>query len=396
MSEAGPPIAFNPADLNLDDLRLSGDGAEGGRLVEVRDVIRGKIEAGLKRDGEEVRALCAWLKPPAAGLEGRALVIDAGGTNVRAAVVEVAPGNSRVAAGPKGARLEVRDAQRTAAEFYGQQTELAAALEPEGGLPLGYCFSYPSASLPSGDAELITWTKGIDIPEVVGTKVGASLQAALSERGIETGKLVVLNDTVAALLAGAPHATDPQRAIGLIVGTGTNMAAFFSGEGRKLDGSEPVAVNLESGNVTPPFLTPLDDAIDQASNNPGQQRFEKAVSGHFLPQLFRAACPELKINPAAGAEVLAQHAGTDSPPGEIARALLERSADLVGAGLAAVGDLMGGDGEVTVLAEGGLFWNAHGYPERVTAAFDRLNSSGLRIKHVEHANLIGSAVAALA
>lgn len=386
MADAATPIAFE-----LDDLRL-----DHGRLTEVRDTLRSKIDAGLRADGEEVRALCAWLKPPAPGLEGKALVVDAGGTNVRAAVVEVGEGRTGVIAGPHGARLEVRDTARTAAEFFHQQTALAAALEVPAGLPLGYCFSYPSTSLPDGDAELITWTKGIDIPELVGTRVGAALKATLAERGIETSKLVVLNDTVAALLAGTPHASDPRRTIGLIVGTGTNMAAFFSGEGRKLEGDDALAVNLESGNITPPFLTALDDAIDAASNNPRQQRFEKAVSGHFLPQLFRAACPELKINPAAGAEVLAQHAATDTHQGAIARALLDRSADLVGAGLAAVTDLLDGEGPVTVLAEGGLFWNAHGYPERVTAAFDQLNSSGLRIKHVEHANLIGSAVAALA
>ena len=380
------PVAFALEDLHL----------TGGRLVEVRDAMRAKIEAGLKQDGEEVRALNAWLKPPAKHLQGRALVVDAGGTNVRAAVVEVSAEGGGVVSGPRGARLEVRDTERTAAEFYGQQTELAAALEAPGDLPLGYCFSYPSTSLPGGDAELITWTKGIDIPEVVGTRVGAALQSALRDKGIETSKLVVLNDTVAALLAGAPHAADPKRTIGLIVGTGTNMAAFFSGKDRKLESDDVLAVNLESGNITPPFLTPLDDAIDQVSNNPGQQRFEKAVSGHFLPQLFRAACPELNINPAAGAEVLAQHAGAETRQGKIARALLDRSADLVGAGLAAVADLLDGEGEVTVLAEGGLFWNAHGYPERVTAAFDQLNPSGLSIRHIEHANLIGSAVAALA
>jgi hexokinase len=380
-----------PVAVDLADLRLEGD-----RLAHVRDVVRAKIDAGLRTDGEEVRALNAWLKPPAKGLEGRALVVDAGGTNVRAAVVEVGPGRSGVVAGPKGARLEVRDTQRTAAQFYAQQTDLAAALDAPPGLPLGYCFSYPSTSLPDGDAELITWTKGIDIPEVVGSRVGAALQGALNDRGITTGQLVVLNDTVAALLAGAPHAADPKRTIGLIVGTGTNMAAFFSGKDRKLESDDVLAVNLESGNITPPLLTALDDAVDAASNNPGQQRFEKAVSGHFLPQLFRAACPELDINPAAGAEVLAQHAGADTRQGEIARALLDRSADLVGAGLAAVADLLDGEGEVTVLAEGGLFWNAHGYPERVTAAFDRLNGSGLEIRHIEHANLIGSAVAALA
>ena len=43
-----------------------------------------------------------------------------------------------------------------------------------------------------------------------------------------------------------------------------------------------MAINLESGNFSPPHLTTADDALDRASDNPGAQRFEKAVPGAWL------------------------------------------------------------------------------------------------------------------
>src|SRR5690606_38623673 len=93
-----------------------------------------------------------------------------------------------------------------------------------------YCFSYPSENTPERDSRLLRWTKGIDIPGVEGTMVGTQLSRALTAAGVGPGPVRVLNDTIASMLGGAcVHREVPsERTIGLIVGTGNNMAGFFT------------------------------------------------------------------------------------------------------------------------------------------------------------------------
>lgn len=374
-------------------------------LQDIRVSLRARILEGLTHDGREIRALPAFVGCPPRGLTGSALVVDVGGTNLRAAQVRLTDQGAVVEKGPVSARLDAREGAGGRDDFFGQHAAIVAELAPDPGLPLGYCFSYPSEVLPDGDARLLGWTKGIAVAGVVGERVGALLREALANRGIPTSSVFVLNDTVAALLAGAGQVAVtaqavPERTIGLIVGTGTNMAAYFDATtltklGAGLAG--PLAVNLESGAFHPPHLTAVDDKLALSAAPVGGQRFEKAVSGHYLPLLFAEAGgrPADEHDAPSSASVVdaAQGQGPEAP---LAAALLARSAELVGAGLAAVGDLLPGEGPIAVLAEGGLYWNAPGYDDRVRATLAALAPE--RPTHVlrgEEANLVGAATAAL-
>ncbi|MCB9649023.1 MAG: hypothetical protein H6730_20835 [Deltaproteobacteria bacterium] len=387
----------------LDALRLTP-----AQLAELRDTLAARIREGLTEDEREIRALPAHLPPPPAGLAGEALVVDTGGTNMRAAVVALAAdGGAKVVKGPVQARLPMREeggADIDADGFFALQADLAARLDSGAGLPLGYCFSYPSAVLPSRDARLIRWTKGIDVPGVEGALVGDGLARALGARGLAPCRVAVVNDTVASLLAGAQQAPGrPRDMVGLIAGTGTNMAGFYDArQAPKLaafPGAGTMAVNLESGNFDPPHLTALDRAVDEASNNPGQQRFEKAVSGFYLPFLLAAALPEAGVDPEAGTGPLVgwRDAG-EGRRGEVAGLLLDRSADMIAAGLAAAITTYPADAlEVGILAEGSLFWRATGYSARVQATLPSLLPAGRRcsVLRIDEANLVGAAAAAL-
>ncbi|RMH00899.1 MAG: hypothetical protein D6702_12740, partial [Planctomycetota bacterium] len=231
-----------PSASELAALRL-----DRSTLLEVRDTFRARLEAVLSGADDEIAALPAWLPPPPPGLAGQALVVDAGGSNVRAAWVELPAGGGGLVrhAGPVHAELP-RDVD--AGGLFAFQAELAAELGPPPGLPVGYCFSYPSDCRPDGDAVLRRWTKGVAIPGVEGRPVGAPLRAALADRGLRPGPVRVLNDAVAALLAAAWTAGAESECVGLIVGTGSNMAAFL----RRPPDREARAVNLESGNFRPP------------------------------------------------------------------------------------------------------------------------------------------------
>jgi hexokinase len=385
------------------------------QLQAVRNILRQRLEEGLAAPGRELAMLPAFLPPPPPGLAGEAVAMDAGGTHLRAARVVLAPG--RVPGLPSGVAGEAlpgaagRPAS-DAAGFFAAHSRVLAAAGGGAGLPVGYCFSYPITSRPDGDAVLNAWTKEVRVEGMLGRAVGALLREHLSRAGHATGPVVVLNDTIAALEAGVSlPGVAASRAVGLIVGTGTNMGAFLPtaripklDEGQRRSMSH-MAVNFESGAFVPPGLGPADEAVDRASLNPGAQRFEKAVSGAYLGQVFSAAALALGL-PLPPGEVETRQvsewaaAAGDGPLNSLARAVLARSADLVAAALAATADLLGGEGDLNVCAEGSLFWKGPGYAPRVRTTLERLldqqgTPAAANLFSVENANLVGSALAAL-
>ncbi|HEX4534700.1 MAG TPA: hypothetical protein VH000_10750, partial [Rhizomicrobium sp.] len=235
-----------------------------------------------------------------------------------------------------------------------------------------------------------------------------------------------LNDTVASLLAGAYLAQQFTHHIGLIVGTGNNMAGFFrvkdipklASDARR-PGDVEMAVNLESGNFDPgALLTGWDDAVDAVSppEQRGRQRFEKAVSGAYLPWLLWFAAGEDACraahfdprDPQTNAGTVADARG-DPRIGAAATAIIDRSADFTAAALAAlIGLYARGKTDVRagVLAEGTLFWKTPGYAARVmetlgpllpgTAKAELIDkpASGTATQAIDP-NLIGAAAAAL-
>ncbi|MGE0496116.1 MAG: hypothetical protein AB7S38_43325 [Vulcanimicrobiota bacterium] len=374
------------------------------QLLEIRDTLKARVLDGLAREGTEIACLPTYLPLPDGPQRGEALVMDAGGTNMRASVVTLADGGNRVEAGPLGDRVPTgRDGKPVAGDrFFEAQAELFQQLGPKGGCPLGYCFSYPAEVLASRDARLIRWTKGVDVAGVEGTLVGSRLAKALEKLSIPTNGVTVLNDTVASLLGGVLFERKPEfadRFIGLIVGTGTNMAGVFSARAltKVKEWSGNMLVNLESGNFHPPHLQAFDDDYDRESDNPGRQRFEKAVSGYYLPYLFDRLSPGT-IDPARGSAQLVEL--REQGKGEAARLagqLLGRSADLVAAGLAALCEIYT-PGPTAILGEGSLLWGDPQFATRMEERVNDLISSGRSaqlVKQRENVNLFGAASAAL-
>ena len=159
-----------------------------------------------------------------------------------------------------------------------------------------------------------------------------------------------------------------------------------------------MAVNLESGNLQLAELTGWDLTLDMASDNPTLQAFEKAVSGRYLPRLFLIAADDPHAcDPDEGAGALVRLREQGPPElAELAAGVLDRSADLVACGLAAVLDCLP-PGRCHVAAEGGLFWGAPGYAQRVRTTLVELlgGDDRVHITHIPDANLAGAAAAAL-
>jgi hexokinase len=429
------PILINVAVSNLTSFALSDT-----QLEQVQEALAVELRLGLKAQEQKVAVLPTYFSVPTAQRSGQCLAIDCGGTNIRAALVECTDnGEFKILAGPVEAKVPPSHSQTPSNVFFDKHVELVHQLGDISCVPVGYCFSYPSKNTVDGDAELLHWTKGLQFKDMVGTMVGTHLKNALNEAGVPVNSIRVLNDTVAALFSRP--VLRQSTCIGLIVGTGFNIATFARGEQIKKcadwPSTEMMALNLESGNFCPPGLTSFDHALDAASNNQGAQRYEKAVSGLYLPELFARTCPGAVTCNNGGDLVALRDRDPSSHEGQWAGAILKRSADLVASGLAAVVDVFGpldrtsrcrevqdvrerpldrtsrcrevqdvrerptgaqSKWPVEILAEGGLFWGDPKYALQVKIQLERRLGSGysLSFRHTENANIIGAARAALA
>lgn len=383
------------------------------QLEDIRDDFVGRFRAGLASEGEQIKCLPAYLPRPTTTPTGEACVLDLGGTNLRVGGVRLDHGSAellgeevtdsalmRLAKTPKGL---------TEAEFFQRQATAAASALEKRVLPVGYCFSFPARVQEDGTAELVQWTKNVQLAGLVNENVARRLKVAIGERvGQDVPSIFTVNDTVAALMAAVVLRPGFDRYVGLIAGTGTNTATFVPGESLsklKRPWNKPeMAINLESGGYHPPHLTPLDDEVATSFGDGNVQRFEKAMAGSYLPYLF-ARLTESTMNPAdadAGWQLVKMRHRGDRV-GRVARALVDRSADLVAAKIAGLVAAHPEGGRMAILGEGSFIAKTGGYVERVRSRLDALLPEPAEVELFTYepgddkpsANFIGSACAAL-
>ena len=390
------------------------------QLKGIAHAFREKVEEGLNKNNAEIQCIPTFILPKATDVKGKALVLDLGGTNYRVAIVDfstekpiIYPNN-----GWKKDMSIMKSPGYTREELFKELADLIVEIKREEEMPIGYCFSYPTESIPGGDARLLRWTKGVDIREMVGEFIGKPLLDYLNERNkIKFTNIKVLNDTVASLFAGLTDKSYDAY-IGLIVGTGTNMATFIPSD--KITKLDPechvqglIPVNLESGNFYPPFLTAVDDTVDATSDSLGKQRFEKAVSGMYLGDILKAAFPLEEFEEKFDARKLTAMMNYPDIHKDIyvqvAHWIYNRSAQLVAASLAGLIALLKSYNRdihrVCLIAEGSLFWSESrkdkNYNILVMEKLQELlrelelEDVEVHINSMDNANLIGTGIAAL-
>ena len=388
------------------------------QLLDIANDLRQKIETGLQKDGTEIKCLPTYIHPKKDGIKGDATVFDLGGTNFRAAVVSVGEETKITSIAEKDI-TEMKSAGFTEDDLYVSQAKAINQLNLPKNSPIGYCFSYPAKSLINGDAELINWTKGVNIAGMAGKPIGKPLVEFLNKNTNGSfNKIAVVNDTITSLFAGLMN-PGYDAYVGLIVGTGTNMATFFPSEyipkiKDLKDWSGETPVNLESGNFDPPHLTLLDAEVDANSDNKGFQRFEKAISGMYLGRIFRHVFPndglEINLDAAGLSRMMNNPEEYKLEYVETAFQIYERSAKLVAASIAGLvlnlNSAYPSVKKIQVLAEGSLFWSkvkAHDttYVEVVKTCLKELlaecdlSDTVVDISRIENANLIGAAMSVL-
>lgn len=363
------------------------------------------------------------------------IVIDAGGTNLRMAVISFdSSGKANV---DDLSRYQMPGIERelSADEFFNAFVEY---LQPIIGRSekIGFCFSYPADISPDRDGRLINWTKDIKVPEVEGMFVGSGLLDAMGEAG-SGRRITVLNDTIATLLAGKAAAAgrELESYVGLILGTGTNIAYVEKNANitkrKDIDKAGSQAINVESGNFALVPQGDIDRALDEESSNPGQQRLEKMIAGLYCGDmilralksaaeegLFASVCADyiMGIGELSGRQIDCFLSGSGNSPlvsesigaddaliiKGILEGIYERSSKLTAINISAA-VLKSGAGldaarPVCVNIDGSTYYKSVGFRGMVEGYLSRiLGGRGINYElvRVDEAPLIGAAVAGL-
>jgi len=370
------------------------------------------------------------------------IVMDAGGTNFRTAMVcfdrQGVPKIENLRLFPMPGIKEQVGKQ----EFF---NTMAGYLDEviDKSANIGFCFSYPIEIFPSKDGKVLYFSKEIKADEVAGQMIGENLNAAIISSGRrDEKKIVLLNDTVTTLLAGRASAAGRSfdTYIGFILGTGTNCCYVERNKNitktPDLDPAKSQIVNVESGGFGKAPQGKIDKEFDKSSLNPGMYTFEKMISGAYVGPLslwtLKAAAdaglfskdftrriksveqvttkdindlisfPEGRQGPFSSA--LAATKGDDIETAcRLIDRLIERAAKLAAIKLssAAIKSDRGRDPAhpVCIVAEGTTFYHLRYLKQRVEYYLkDYLeNRKGIyyEIMNVENATLIGAAIAGL-
>lgn len=215
------------------------------------------------------------------------LAIDAGGTNFRAALITFRKNGETEIGKIHHHPMPGLDREISAAEFFETMAEYVKPLVDKTD-KIGFCFSYATEIFPNKDGKLLHFSKEVKAPEVVGKMIGKSLLDALQLPGKE---IVLLNDTVATLLAGksASIGKSYDSYVGFILGTGSNICYIEKNSNilkmSDIDPERSQIINTEGGNFARTQRTELDIQFDNSTASPGQGILEKMFSGGYFGNL---------------------------------------------------------------------------------------------------------------
>ncbi len=258
--------------------------------------VREEMERGLRGEPSSLGMFPSYLHGSGRLLtDTPALVIDAGGTNLRVARVRFTADGRAVTEVLRKSRMPGTRGEEIGAEEMFRAVAAEALEAAEGCERACISFSYPCEVLPGGDGRTIRLTKELHVRGLVGSAVCAPLEAALRELGAKgERRWRLINDTVGSMLGGMAESAGQGYAdyVGLILGTGTNTccsipAADIRKSPAAMAMGGDVIVNLESGGFHGLLQGDGDRILDEASEEPGAQWAEKMISGGYYPPLLR-------------------------------------------------------------------------------------------------------------
>ena len=263
-----------------------------------------EMERGLTGAGSSLAMIPSYISPVTSIPPGKTvLALDAGGTNLRASLVQFSENGEASAQGTRKTPMPGTNGHVSAQQFFDIIADAALPLLKETKVEgIGFTFSYPMEITADADGILLEFSKEVDAPDVFGKSIGKGLRDSLASKGFKyDGPIVMLNDTVATLLSGlASILPDGEKTrtrndfgaqgspvIGFILGTGFNTA-YPESNIPKINfnrADSPQIVVCESGNFTIRNRGQLDREYDNTTKNPGRYTLEKAASGAYLGPL---------------------------------------------------------------------------------------------------------------
>jgi len=281
------------------------------------------LENGLKKPGQVVPMIPTFVFGwPSGEEQGDFLALDLGGTNLRVCLVSLL-GHGKFEITQSKYRLTEEQKQEDGeklfdfcaeclkafieSDLYPEVTQADDAdpdkvVKPGKVLPLGFTFSYPCLQNRIDHGELIRWTKGFGAPNTEGHDVAEMFRKSLQKYDVPVELTALINDTTGTLIAS--HYVNPNTKIAVIFGTGCN-AAYMENvcdipkmANLGIDPSANMGINCEWGafdSFEHEHLprTAYDKIVDETSNKPGEQAFEKLISGRYLGEIMRLVLCEL-------------------------------------------------------------------------------------------------------
>nr|XP_010920252.1 hexokinase-2, chloroplastic [Elaeis guineensis] len=273
-------------------------------LRHIADAMAADMRAGLAADGaSDLKMILSYVDSlPTGNEKGLFYALDLGGTNFRVLRVQLGGKDNRVV------DTEFEQVSIPQELMHGSTEELfdfiasgfARFVAKEGEkfrLPqgrkreIGFTFSFPVKQTSIDSGILIKWTKGFAVSGTAGKDVVACLNEALKRQGMDMRVSALVNDAVGTL-AGARY-WDDDVMVAVILGTGTNACYIEHMDAiPKLQdlttGSGKTIINTEWGAFSTGLpLTEFDKDMDKESINPGEQIFEKTISGMYLGEIVR-------------------------------------------------------------------------------------------------------------
>nr|XP_043623497.1 hexokinase-2 [Erigeron canadensis] len=282
-----------------------------GKLRQVADAMTVEMHAGLASDGgSKLKMLISYVDNLPTGDEtGIFYALDLGGTNFRVLRVKLGGGENvkkefeEVSIPPKLMIGKCEDLfdfiAGELAKFVdteGEDMHIPAGTQRE----LGFTFSFPVKQSSIAGGTLVRWTKGFNIADAVGQDIVEELTKAMERAGLDMRVSALVNDTVGTLAGGRYSNKNVIAAV--ILGTGTNAAyveranAIPKWQGL-LPKSGEMVINMEWGNFRSSHLplTEYDESLDSDSLNPGEQIFEKIISGMYLGEIVRRVLLKMAV-----------------------------------------------------------------------------------------------------
>jgi hexokinase len=186
-----------------DFLKQNGMDPDDISMDQVVQVFLDEMEKGLAGQQSSLAMLPTYIDTEAEIPRGESVIVmDAGGTNFRVAAVCFENDGTATISDYELFDMPGLKEQVSKEEFF---KIMAGYIEhvADKSTNVGFCFSYPIEMFPSKDGRVLYFSKEIKAPEVEGQMIGENLNLAISSAlGTEKKQMVLLNDTVATLLAG--------------------------------------------------------------------------------------------------------------------------------------------------------------------------------------------------